>query len=76
MTDVRLDVDERKLVRVVLKIASVSEAVEVSAATDIIQSEQGSLGQVIRGMWLLSFRSPPAATRIWHCSFPAPPKAR
>jgi hypothetical protein len=49
VTDVQLDVDERKLVRVTLQVASVSETVEVSAAADIVQSEQGSLGQVIRG---------------------------
>lgn len=49
VTDLRLDVDERKLVRVALQIASVTETIEVSAAADIVQSEQGSLGQVIRG---------------------------
>ena len=47
--DLQLEVDERKLVRVTLPVASVSETVEVSAATDIVQTEQGSLGQVIRG---------------------------
>jgi hypothetical protein len=49
VTDIQLDIDERKLVRVSLKVASVSEVIEVSAASDIVQSEQGSLGQVIRG---------------------------
>lgn len=49
VTGVVLEVDERKLVRVTMQVASVSETVEVSASTDIVQSEQGSLGQVIRG---------------------------
>lgn len=49
VTDLQLNVDERKLVRVSLQVASVIESVEVSASSDIVQSEQGSLGQVIRG---------------------------
>lgn len=49
VTGLQLEVDERKLVRVNLQLASVSESVEVSASADIVQSEQGSLGQVIRG---------------------------
>ena len=47
--DLRLDVDERKLVRVTLAVSSVIETVEISASADVVQSEQGSLGQVIRG---------------------------
>jgi outer membrane receptor protein involved in Fe transport len=47
--DVSLDVDERKLVRVALQVANVNATVEVSASADIVQSEQGSLGQVIDG---------------------------
>jgi hypothetical protein len=49
VTGVKLEVDERKLVRVSLQVASVNETVEVSASADIVQSEQGSLGQVIQG---------------------------
>src|SRR6185369_13523412 len=49
VTDLVLDVDERKLVRVTVQVSEVSETVEVSAAADIVQSEQASLGQVIRG---------------------------
>lgn len=49
VTDLRLDVDERKLVRVTLQVSGVSETIEVSAAANIVQSEQASLGQVIRG---------------------------
>ncbi len=46
----KLDIDERKLIRVVLQpLSAVSESVEVSAAAEIVQSEQGSLGQVILG---------------------------
>ncbi len=49
VTDLLLDIDERKLVRVVLQLSGVTETIDVSAAADIVQSEQGSLGQVIRG---------------------------
>jgi hypothetical protein len=49
VTDLQLDVDERKMVRVTLQVASVSQTIEVSAASDIVHSEQASLGQVIRG---------------------------
>jgi hypothetical protein len=49
VTDVQLDVDEHKLVNVSLPVASVNAAVEVSASANIVQSEQGSLGQVIQG---------------------------
>jgi len=49
VTDLKLDVDERKLVRVVLRLSTISESVNVSAAAEIVQSEQGSLGQVIQG---------------------------
>jgi hypothetical protein len=49
VTDLQLQVDERKLVRVTMQVASLSETVEVSAASDIVQSEQAALGQVIPG---------------------------
>jgi hypothetical protein len=49
VNDVMLNVDERKLVRVSLAVASVTSTVEVSASSDIVQSEQGSVGQVIDG---------------------------
>jgi hypothetical protein len=49
VTDLSLDVDENKLVRVNLQIASVSSTVEVSDSANTIQSEQSSLGQVIQG---------------------------
>ncbi|MEO8595847.1 MAG: TonB-dependent receptor [Candidatus Solibacter sp.] len=47
--DIQLEVDDRRMVRVTLPPASVTETIEVSAAADIVQSEQASLGQVIRG---------------------------
>jgi len=49
VTDLSLDVNENKLVRVDLQVASVSSTVEVSASANIVQSEQGSLGTVIQG---------------------------
>ncbi len=49
VTDLNLAVDERKLVQVELALASVSESIEVSAAADVIQTEQAALGQVIQG---------------------------
>jgi hypothetical protein len=42
VTDLKLDVDERKLIRVVLRVSTVSTSVDVSANADIIQSEQGA----------------------------------
>ncbi|MEI9811619.1 MAG: carboxypeptidase-like regulatory domain-containing protein [Acidobacteriota bacterium] len=47
--DVTLEIDERKLIQVELAIASVSETIEVSAAAEVIQTEQAALGQVIQG---------------------------
>ena len=41
VTDLSLDVNETKLVRVNLQVASVSSTVEVSASANIIQSEIG-----------------------------------
>jgi Carboxypeptidase regulatory-like domain/TonB dependent receptor len=49
VNDLSLNVDERKLVRVNLQVASVNSTVEVSASADIVQSEDGSLGEVIGG---------------------------
>jgi Carboxypeptidase regulatory-like domain/TonB dependent receptor len=49
VTDLALDVDEHKLVRVILPVSSVSTSVDVSDSANIVQSEQGSLGQVIQG---------------------------
>lgn len=49
VTDLALDVDEHKLVRVNLPLSSVKTTVDVSASANIVQSEQGSLGQVIQG---------------------------
>jgi hypothetical protein len=49
VTDLSLDVNEHKLVRVSLEIATVNATVEVSASANIVQSEQASLGQVIQG---------------------------
>lgn len=47
VSDVVVNVDERRLVRVQLEVASVSATVEVQADISTIQTEQGSLGQVI-----------------------------
>ena len=49
VNDISLDVDERKLVRVSLNVTAVSSTIEVSASTAIVQSEDGSLGQVVDG---------------------------
>ncbi|MFN7544269.1 MAG: carboxypeptidase regulatory-like domain-containing protein [Acidobacteriota bacterium] len=48
-SDLRINIDERRLLRVRLEVSSVSETVEVSASAATIQTEQGSLGQVISG---------------------------
>src|SRR5580692_8122377 len=49
VTDLSLNVNENKLVRVGLPLASVTSTVEVSAAANIVQTEQASLGQVVQG---------------------------
>lgn len=49
LNDVAINVDERRLVRVTLEVSAVSETVEVTANVASIQTEQGSLGQVISG---------------------------
>ena len=49
VNDISLNVDEKKLLRVTLAVASVTSTVEVSAAAEIVQSEDGSVGQVIDG---------------------------
>jgi hypothetical protein len=46
---VQINVDERRLLRVRLEVSAVSETVEVTAAAASLQTEQGSLGQVISG---------------------------
>lgn len=49
LTGITINVDERRLVRVKLDVASVSETVEVTAQVITAQTEQASLGQVIAG---------------------------
>jgi hypothetical protein len=49
LSDVLINIDERRLLRVKLEVSSLSETVEVTASVASIQTEQGSLGQVISG---------------------------
>ncbi|MCS7026763.1 MAG: carboxypeptidase regulatory-like domain-containing protein [Bryobacteraceae bacterium] len=49
LTGIQVNVDERRLVRVPLEVATVSETIEVSATIITTQTEQASLGQVISG---------------------------
>ena len=49
LSALNINVDERRLVRVKLDVATVSETVEVSDRLLTTQTEQGSLGQVIAG---------------------------
>jgi hypothetical protein len=44
-----VDVNERKFVRMTMELASVTEVVQVTANERTSQTEEGSLGQVIRG---------------------------
>jgi hypothetical protein len=46
---VRLDVNERRFIPVTLAVATTSEVVEVVSRAAVIQTEEGSLGQVIKG---------------------------
>lgn len=49
VTDLSVDVNETKLVRVNLPVASVATALVVSGSANIIQTEQASLGTIISG---------------------------
>ncbi|MDX2180835.1 MAG: TonB-dependent receptor [Bryobacteraceae bacterium] len=49
LNEIRINVDERRLIRVVLDVAAVSETVEVTDKIVTTQTEQASLGQVISG---------------------------
>lgn len=49
LSEVLINIDERRLVRVKLDVSTLSETVEVTASVASIQTEQGSLGQVISG---------------------------
>ena len=49
VTRVEMDVNQNRLVRVVLEVATVTETVEVSADSAPIQTEDASLGQVVKG---------------------------
>jgi hypothetical protein len=47
--DVTVDVNERRFLRVTLDTAAVAESVEVTAQRQALQTEEGSIGQVIQG---------------------------
>ena len=49
VTNVRVDVNERRFLTVTLGVASATETVEVVSRAAVIQTEEGSLGQVIKG---------------------------
>ncbi|MFP5378351.1 MAG: TonB-dependent receptor domain-containing protein [Vicinamibacteria bacterium] len=49
VTGLRVDVNERRFLPVTLAVASASETVEVVSRAAVIQTEEGSLGQVIKG---------------------------
>ncbi|MDX1982312.1 MAG: carboxypeptidase regulatory-like domain-containing protein, partial [Bryobacteraceae bacterium] len=49
LNGIAVNVDERRLVRVPLEVASVSETIEVTERSVTTQTEQASLGQVIGG---------------------------
>jgi hypothetical protein len=49
MTGVRVDVNERRFVTVSLAVVTAAETVEVKSKSAVIQTEDGSLGQVIKG---------------------------
>ena len=49
ITAITVDVNERKFLRVALDTGGVAETVEVTAGVRTLQTEEGSLGQVIRG---------------------------
>ncbi len=48
-TNVRVDVNERRFLSVSLAVVTAAETVEVVSRSAVIQTEEGSLGQVIKG---------------------------
>ena len=49
VTNVRVDVNERRFLPVTLQVAAASETVQVVSKSAVIQTEEGSIGQVIQG---------------------------
>src|SRR5205085_1121940 len=49
VTAVTLDVDDHRFVKVTMAVAPVTESVEVTAAPPALQTEQASLGEVVKG---------------------------
>jgi hypothetical protein len=49
VTNVRVDVSDRRFVPVTLQVAAASETIRVVSQSAVIQTEEGSLGQVIQG---------------------------
>jgi hypothetical protein len=49
VSNVRVDVNERRFVPVTLAVASANEMIEVVSRAAVIQTEEGSLGHVIKG---------------------------
>jgi len=49
LSSVQINVDERRLLRARLDVSTVTETIEVAAAVASVQTEQGSLGQVVSG---------------------------
>lgn len=49
VSNVRVDVNERRFLPVTVQVASASETVEVVARSAVLQTEDGSIGQVIKG---------------------------
>lgn len=67
---VSVDVQQSRLVRATLELAQVAEAVEVTAAVAPVQTEEGSLGQVIKGA--VAVELPLAARRYSDLALLAP----
>lgn len=49
VTNVHVDVNERRFLPVTLQVAAASETVQVVSKSAVIQTEEGSIGQVIQG---------------------------
>lgn len=48
-SNVRIDVNERRFLQVTLRVANTTEAIEVVSSATVLQTEEGSIGQVIKG---------------------------
>ena len=70
LRNISVDVQQNRLLRVTMEVAQVTEALEVTAQSAPVQTEEGSLGQVIKGT--VAVELPLAARRYSDLALLAP----